>query len=125
LQVQYVLPYATTTLLTPSILLYSKEENGIVERANKEVMRHLRATIFDRRVVNNWSSDYLPLVQRIMNAQVKTPTGVFPAQLLFGDAVHLERGILLPHNEVIEGEEIPVYLKRLLSTQSDLIKIAQ
>jgi hypothetical protein len=88
-------------------------------------MRHLRAIIFDKRVVSNWSSDFLPLVQRIMNAQIKTPTGVFPAQLLFGDAVHLERGILLPHKEVTKGEEIPVYLKRMLSTQSDLIKIAQ
>jgi transposase InsO family protein len=104
---------------------YSKEENGIVERANKEVMRHLRAIIFDRRITDTWSSDYLPLVQRIMNAQIKSPTGVSPAQLLFGDAVHLERGILLPHKEVSEGEDIPVYLKRLLSTQSDLIKIAQ
>ena len=26
---------------------YSKEENGIVERANQEVMRHLRAILFD------------------------------------------------------------------------------
>jgi transposase InsO family protein len=34
---------------------YSKEENGIVERANKEVMRHLRAVVFDRRVKNHLS----------------------------------------------------------------------
>jgi hypothetical protein len=60
-----------------------------------------------------------------MNAKTKIPTGVSPAQLIFGDAVHLERGILLPHKEVPEGEDIPVYLKRLLGTQSDLIKIAQ
>jgi hypothetical protein len=36
---------------------YSKEENGIVERANKKVMRHLRVIILDRRIVNHWSSD--------------------------------------------------------------------
>jgi hypothetical protein len=64
-------------------------------------------------------------VQRIINAAIKTPTGVAPTQLLFGDAVHLERGILLPHKEIEEGVEIPVYLKKLLATQSDLIKIAQ
>jgi len=29
---------------------YSKEENGIVERANYEVLRHLRALLFDSRV---------------------------------------------------------------------------
>jgi hypothetical protein len=32
---------------------YSKEENGIVERANQEVMRHLRAMLFDARVHDN------------------------------------------------------------------------
>ena len=37
---------------------YSSEENGIVERANQEVMRHLR---------DKWSFEQLPLVQRIMN----------------------------------------------------------
>lgn len=31
-------------------MAYSKEESSIVERANKEVLRHLRAIIFDRRV---------------------------------------------------------------------------
>ncbi len=31
-------------------LAYSKEHNAIVERANKEVMRHLTAIIFDKRV---------------------------------------------------------------------------
>jgi transposase InsO family protein len=30
-------------------LAYSKEQNAIVERANKEVIRHLTAIIFDRR----------------------------------------------------------------------------
>ena len=29
---------------------YSSEENGIVERANKEVLRHLRALVFETRV---------------------------------------------------------------------------
>ena len=52
-------------------LAYSKEENGIVERANKEVMRHLRAVIFDRNIRNKWSR-CLPLVQRILNATPHT-----------------------------------------------------
>jgi transposase InsO family protein len=43
-------------------LAYSKEQNVIVERANKEVMRHLTAIIFDRRISEVWSSEYLPLV---------------------------------------------------------------
>ena len=30
-------------------IAYSKEENAIVERANQEVIRHLRALLFDKR----------------------------------------------------------------------------
>ena len=41
----------------------SKEENGINERANKEVIRHLKNIVFEKRVANKWSK-YLPLVQR-------------------------------------------------------------
>jgi hypothetical protein len=52
-------------------LAYSSEENAIVERANKEVMRHLRAILLDKRVVGEWAI-YSPLllIQRIMNASV-------------------------------------------------------
>ncbi len=40
-------------------------------------MRHLTAIIFDKRVSEAWSTDYLPLVQRIMNAKVHDPiTGI-------------------------------------------------
>ncbi len=53
----------------------SKEENSIVERANKEVMRHLRAIILDQKVRNEWST-YLPLVQRRMNASTHSSTGL-------------------------------------------------
>ncbi len=64
-------------------LAYSKEQNAVVERANKEVMRHLTAIIFDRRVSDVWSSEYLPLTQRIMNANVHDTIGVSPAELVF------------------------------------------
>ena len=38
-----------------------------MERANQEVLRHLRALLFDSRVHDKWSFEQLPLVQRIMN----------------------------------------------------------
>jgi hypothetical protein len=72
---------------------YSKEENGIVERANKEVNRHLRAIVFDKKIKSNWSR-YLPLVQRIMNASVHNTLGVTPAQIVFGNAVNLDRNLI-------------------------------
>ncbi len=44
-------------------IAYSKEENAIVERANQEVIRHLRALLFDKRAYKKWSFEELPLVQ--------------------------------------------------------------
>ena len=51
---------------------YSKEENTIVERANKEVVRHLNALLFDARVHDRWSYEQLPMVQRIINTVEKS-----------------------------------------------------
>ena len=45
-----------------TIHAYSHEENGIVERANKEVNRHLRAMTYDRKIRKDWQL-YLPLAQ--------------------------------------------------------------
>ncbi len=88
-------------------LVYSKEQNEIVERANREVMRHLTAIIFDKRVSEAWSMDYLPLVQRIMNAKVHDTIGVSPAaeELLFGQAINMYSGLLsaIPSESLIKG----------------------
>jgi hypothetical protein len=77
------------------ILAYSKEENAIVERANKEVMRHLRAIIFDKNIITDWRHD-LPLVHRIMNASKVVSTGASPAEIILGPSINLDRGIFLP-----------------------------
>ncbi len=105
---------------------YSKEENAIVERENKETMRHLRAIVFDDRVFKYWSSDQLPLVARIVNSEEKTRTGVSPAELLFGNAVDLGRQILRkPVRSATQEKNIAKYLEDMLSTQATLIKVAQ
>ena len=39
-------------------MAYSKEENAIVERVNKEVLRHLRAILFERSLKSKWSLIY-------------------------------------------------------------------
>ena len=39
-------------------MAYSKEENAIIERVNKEVMRHLRAILFEKQIKNKWSLVY-------------------------------------------------------------------
>jgi hypothetical protein len=47
----------------------SKEENAIVERANKEVNRHLRAFVFDIAFSVRWLFG-LPMTERIINTMV-------------------------------------------------------
>eukprot|EP00597_Dinobryon_sp_UTEXLB2267_P000565 CAMPEP_0170062110 /NCGR_PEP_ID=MMETSP0019_2-20121128/3452_1 /TAXON_ID=98059 /ORGANISM="Dinobryon sp., Strain UTEXLB2267" /LENGTH=114 /DNA_ID=CAMNT_0010268161 /DNA_START=519 /DNA_END=863 /DNA_ORIENTATION=+ len=46
-------------------LAYSKEENAMVENANKRVQEYLRDIMFERRIIKRWSAA-LPLVQRIL-----------------------------------------------------------
>ena len=80
-------------------LAYSKQENAIVERVNKEVNRHLQAFTFDSVDLSKYRA-HLPFVQRILNASVHTSTGASPSSLVLGNSVRLDRGILLPFPEV-------------------------
>jgi hypothetical protein len=70
----------------------SKQENAAVENANNRS----RSMFFDNRIFKRWS-DVLPLVQRIVMAEPNEVIGVFPAQLLFGNSIQLDRGIFLPN----------------------------
>ena len=107
------------------ILAYSKQENSIVERANKEVMRHLRAIIFHNIVITNWSIS-LPIVQRIMNAETKESLGVSPAQILFGNAINLDRGIFLPNmNKLNNNKKLSEWTATMLRAQANLIEVAR
>lgn len=105
---------------------YRPESNGIVERANSEVMKHLRGIVMDRRVAASWS-EWLPLVQRVLNATPHLATGVPPARMLFGDAVHLDRGLLLPFRDAPDAGELAVenYVQRLTAAQRDILRASR
>ena len=103
----------------------SKQEQGIVERANKEVMRHLRNFIFDKSVIKSYSK-YIPLVQRILNASYHRITGFSPAQLLYGNAIDLFRNTILEEN-LLEVKDISynTWVQELKSMQIHVLAIAQ
>jgi len=96
----------------------------LVERGNKEAMRHVRGIIYTRKVIANWSA-YLPLVQRIMNASVHSAIGSSPAQLLFGNAIALDVGIFLPQMRY-EGNpvELAEWSEQMLTAQDEIIRAA-
>jgi hypothetical protein len=73
---------------------YRSQIQGIVERLNQEIMRHLRAIIFDCRVINQWSM-YLPFIQRIINNTYHSVIGTRPTRLLFGDNITVNRNLLV------------------------------
>ena len=72
---------------------YSKEENATVERANKEVVRHLQNILFDQGTLADWPKRLIE-VQRIINSTVHEPVGASPAALMFGGTVDLHKGFI-------------------------------
>jgi hypothetical protein len=111
------------TIHTFNILAYSHEENAMVERANKEILRHLRAYIFDKNIVSDWSGN-LPMVQRIMNSSIHESIGVSPASILFGGAINLDRNIFLPSDEHTPLQ-MSTWLSDRYKAQQAIIKKAQ
>ena len=107
-------------------LAYSKEENAIVERVNKESMRHIRNLIFEYKDTNKWRS-FSKMVMRILNATVHESIGVSPSQILFGNAIDLDRGLLMPletpNNDL--STALSEWSAAMLNMQSKLIKDAQ
>jgi hypothetical protein len=105
------------------IQAYSKEENGIVERANKEVNRHVRGIVYNRKKRLQWYK-YLPLVQRILNATVHKSIGVSPAQLVFGNSTTLDRQVI-PLPEKSDTESYTQYIQDMLEAQAEFLKKAE
>jgi hypothetical protein len=105
---------------------YSKEENGIVERANKEVNRHIRNILFDKGHFKYWTR-YLCMTERILNSSIKQPLGVSPNTLLFGAAFPTDSTLLgdidRPPDEQ-KTRSIRDYVDELVDRQSRLIEAA-
>ena len=89
-------------------LAYSKEENALVERANLEVMRHMRNIVYHKNMVDAWEEN-LPVLQRIMNSAWKESNSTSPAELLFGTALCLDRRLYR------EEVELPLDIRTDLS----------
>jgi hypothetical protein len=105
-------------------MAYSKEENALVERANKEVMRHLRAFIYDRRIREHWYK-YLPFVARIINTSIHATTGVSPSALIFGRLAVHDQGILDGYTDTQKDNlQLSEWSDKMLKAQQILLKIA-
>jgi hypothetical protein len=65
------------------------------------------------------------LVQRILNATVHESIGVSPAQLLFGNAIDLDRGLFTPLQDHLIESDVPTAISEwameMIKIQSDLL----
>jgi len=99
---------------------YSKEQNAIVERQNKEVLRHLRNILFDHRVADRWSK-YLPLVQRLLNTMKNSSTGLTPSEIVFPNGIQLDKSLLTESSSIF----VSLYIADLQQAQARMIALAE
>jgi transposase InsO family protein len=105
----------TAHLSTP----YSHEENGVVERSIKEFLKHMRDYVFKGQMIGEWGLA-VPIIQRIMNAAYHARLGCSPANLVYGNAIDLDRCIVHePRAE--ETEELSEWHQKLVKLQAKLI----
>ena len=90
---------------------YRHQGNGVVERVNRETLRHLRHILEHENVVSRWGR-HLPRVQYIINMHISDSTGFSPMQLLFGGRITDHRGLLYPFQHPVT-EAPHDYVKRL------------
>ena len=106
---------------------YSKEEKGIVERANKEVNRHIRNILADDECIPDWPQ-MLCMTEKLLNSTVKHALGVSPNTLLFGDAIPTEQSLLAEIDQIPTAtppRTIRDYVDKLMDRLSRLIVAVQ
>ena len=103
-------------------LAYSKQENAIIERYNKDINRHLRALTFENLSLTDYKKS-LPFVQRIQNSNHSDRLKISASQMLFGNMLNLDKGIFIPICErSSSSKELSQYMRDLLVIQDNLLK---
>ena len=106
-------------------LAYSSQQNGIVERVNKEINRHIRSLTFESNSVEDYQLT-LPIVQRILNAAYSDRTHMSSSQILFGNAINLDRSLFLPQVErPAQGQPLSAHMSKMLKFQDEVMEKAR
>ena len=67
------------------ISIVDRHESNGVEGTNKKILRHLRALVFDERILNHWGDPHvLPLIFYFINSEINSETGTSPLVHMFG-----------------------------------------
>ena len=105
-----------------TIIPYHPQANGDNERWNAEIVQLLRALVLERRIKDVWS-DYLPIVQRILNSVYTSSLGTFPARVVFGDNIPVVQPYLLKKAEDVPFQPISTYVMHLNDNIQHVVNI--
>ena len=103
---------------------YSHQENSIVERANKEVVRHCRNLVYELRKNDSWDEELLK-VQAMMNEKTSEATGLSPNKIIFAGQIDLHAGRLYPQPSIKERQSMSDFMKKQIDFQDNLMKLAE
>jgi hypothetical protein len=101
------------------------QSNGIVERANKEVKRHLQALVLDIDITEAEWKRVAPLIQLIINNTKSSVTGYTPEQLYRGrnnDCLHPTLLAPITDENGVPMIDLGEELSLLQETQQELLK---
>ena len=118
--------YAESGIRHHTMISYSKEEHGIVERANKEVNRHIRNVLFDKGDFKNWSR-LLCMTERVLNTSVKQPSVSLLTRYCFVTPFQTDPSLLTQlDREVsdVETRSIREFVETLIERQAKIIDAA-
>jgi transposase InsO family protein len=104
------------------IQAYSHQENGLIEAANKQLLRHLGALLLENRSKEYWHI-MMYVATRILNCRVVKATGISAQDLVFAGRLDLNRGVLFPR-KVHESESISDYMRVSMELQEEMLQTA-
>jgi hypothetical protein len=106
-------------------MAHSSQENGQTERANREVYRHLRAILYDRKVVNTWHSVELVYGTDLLVEQRESEVDGLDEQLLQGGwAVESRRTGLRDKVAPLSKVEYTEWLKEKVLAKARVVSVA-
>lgn len=105
-------------------LSYSPQQNGQCERANQEVVRHLRAMVISKPGLQRRWGLLIPAVRRILNNTIHSDTGCTPNELIYGGYGDTEASMFVDALVQEEGEPIAgwLYAKELEDAQFEILR---
>lgn len=104
-------------------IAYRPQANGLVERQNQEILKHLRSLVHAKDVKRNWSM-LLPLVARTINSAWHSAINNAPAKLILGNLASLQMSLLRHKGDDREPSvfEANKFLQEFVKAQSYILE---